>query len=162
MTPWLGQPGFRFPGSMTLCLGMSRAHPRCHGCTVTSKGRIKPTCIDRDTPTMHHHAHSGENAPQRRAGMQEDPTVRIALTHASSNQMGSHITSDCCVQRPCSAKLYALRTGRHGGQREQRLSRPSHDPLKKNMQIGISYGGAYLGQSRATSWVCLSKKLQAQ
>ena len=63
VTPWLGQPGFRFPGSMTLCLGMSRAHPRCHGCTVTSKGRIKPTCIDRDTPTMHHHAHSGENAP---------------------------------------------------------------------------------------------------
>ena len=80
--------------------------------------------------------------PQRRAGMQEDPTVRIALTHASSNQMGSHIISNCCVQRSCSEKLYVLRTGRHGGQREQRLSRPSRSPLKKNMEIG-SYGGAY-------------------
>ena len=80
--------------------------------------------------------------PQRRAGMQEDPAVRIALTHASSNQMGSHIISNCCVQRSCSEKLYVLRTGRHGGQREQRLSRPSRSPLKKNMEIG-SYGGAY-------------------
>jgi len=67
--------------------------------------------------------------------MQEDPAIRIALTHASSNQMGSHITSDCCVQRSCSAKLYALRTGRHGGQREQRLSRPSRSPLKKNWNV---------------------------
>ena len=67
--------------------------------------------------------------------MQEDPDVEISLTHASSNHMGSHITSNCCVQRPCNAKLYALRTGRHGGQREQRLSRPSRSPLKKNMEI---------------------------
>ena len=57
--------------------------------------------------------------------MQEDPAVGIALVPASSNPMGSHITYDCRVQRSCSAKLYALRTGRHGGQREQRLSRPS-------------------------------------
>ena len=66
--------------------------------------------------------------------MQEDPAVEIALVPASSNPMGSHITCDCCVQRSCSAKLYALRTGCHSGQREQRLSRPSHDPLKKNRQ----------------------------
>ena len=63
--------------------------------------------------------------PQRRAGMQEDPAVGIALAHANSNPMGSYITSDCCVQRSCSAKLYVLRTARHGGQREQRPSRPS-------------------------------------
>ena len=77
---------------------------------------------------MHHQHLEAGVAPGRRAGMQEDPAVGIALVPASSNPMGSHITSDCCVQRPCSAKLYALRTGRHGGQREQRLSRPSHDP----------------------------------
>ena len=63
--------------------------------------------------------------PQRRAGMQEDPAVGIALVPASSNLMGSRITSDCRVQRSCSAKLYVLRSGRHGGQREQRLSPPS-------------------------------------
>ena len=57
-----------------------------------------------------------------RAGMQEDPVVRIALVPASSNQMGSHIISDRCVQRSCSAKLYALRIARHGGQREQHLT----------------------------------------
>ena len=57
--------------------------------------------------------------------MQEDTAVGIALVHASSNPMGSYITSDCCVQRSCSAKLYVLRTARHGGQREQRPSRPS-------------------------------------
>ena len=57
--------------------------------------------------------------------MQEDPAVVIALVPARSNQMGLHITSDCCAQRSCSAKLYALRTGRHGGQRERRLTRPS-------------------------------------
>ena len=68
--------------------------------------------------------------------MQEDPAVGIALVPASSNPMGSHITYDCCVQRSCSAKLYALRTGRHGGQREQRLSRPSHDLSgKTEMQV---------------------------
>ena len=73
---------------------------------------------------------------QRRARMQEDTDVGIALTHANSNQMGSHITSDCCVQRPCNAKLYALRTGRHGGQREQRLSRPSRNLSgKTEMQV---------------------------
>ena len=57
--------------------------------------------------------------------MQEDPAVEIELVPANSNEMGLHITSNCCVQCPCSAKLYALRTGRHGGQREQRLSRSS-------------------------------------
>ena len=73
--------------------------------------------------------------PQRRAGMQEDPAVVIALVHANSNPMGSYITSDCCVQRSCSAKLYALRTGRHGGQREQRLTRPSRDPRPKTANL---------------------------
>ena len=82
--------------------------------------------------------------PQRRAGMQEDPAVVIAQVPASSNQMVSHIASDCCIQRSCSAKLYALRTGRHGGQREQRLSRPSHDPtlrMRRNRQLarGLYY-----------------------
>ena len=69
--------------------------------------------------------------------MQEDPAVGIALVPASSNQMGSHITSDCCVQRPCSAKLYALRTGRHGGQREQRPARhlADRDLTKTEMQL---------------------------
>ena len=74
---------------------------------------------------MHHQHLEAGAAAGRRARMQEDPAIVMGLLPASSNQMGSHITFDCCVQRPCSAKLYALRTGRHGGQREQRLSRPS-------------------------------------
>ena len=74
--------------------------------------------------------------------MQEDPAVEIALIPASSNSMGSQVICDCFVQRSCSIKLYALRTGRHGGQREQRGSRPSHDPLKKCVQIA-SYELAY-------------------
>ena len=69
--------------------------------------------------------------------MQEDPAVEIALVPASSNPMGSHITCDCCVQRSCSAKLYALRTGRHGGQREQRPARhlANRDLTKTEMQL---------------------------
>ena len=70
--------------------------------------------------------------------MQEDPVVRIALVPASSNQMGSHIISDRCVQRSCSTKLYALRTGRHGGQRKQRLNRPSLDQAGKNQKTRSS------------------------
>ena len=87
--------------------------------------------------------------PQRRAGMQEDPAVGIALTHASSNRMGSYITSDCCVQRSCSAKLYALRTGLHGGQREQRLSRPSltiSQEMRRNSKQSV---GLYMYMYRA-------------
>ena len=69
--------------------------------------------------------------------MQEDPAVGIALVPANSNQMGSHITFDCCVQRSRSAKLYALRTGRHGGQREQRPARhlADRDLTKTEMQL---------------------------
>ncbi len=85
---------------------------------------------------MHHQHLEAKAAAGRRARMQDDPAVGTALVPANSNQMGSHITSDCCVQRSCSAKLYALRSGRHGGQREQRLSRPSHDLSgKTEMQV---------------------------
>ena len=72
--------------------------------------------------------------------MQEDPAVGIALVPASSNQMGSHIISDRCVQRSCSAKLYALRTGLHGGQREQHLTRPSLDQAGKNQKTRSAQG----------------------
>ena len=91
---------------------------------------------------MHHQHLEVKAAAGHRAGVQEDSAVGIALTHASSNHTGSHIISDCFIQRSCSAKLYELRTGRHGGQREQRLSRPSRSPLKKNMEIR-SYAVAY-------------------
>ena len=71
--------------------------------------------------------------------MQEDSVVVIALVPAISNPMGFHITSNWCVQRSCSAKLYALRTGRHGGQRansaQPAISLRSH----KQAEIGSSY-----------------------
>ena len=95
---------------------------------------------------MHHQHLEAGAAAGHRAGMQEDPAVGIALVPASSNQMGSHITYDRCVQRSCSAKLYALRTGRHGGQREQRLTRPSLDQAGKNQKTRSSQV-AYTGVS---------------
>ena len=67
---------------------------------------------------MHHQHLEAGAAAGRRARMQEDPAIGMGLLPASSNRMGSHITSDCCAQRSCSEKLYALRTGRHGGERE--------------------------------------------
>ena len=96
-----------------------------HLITMAYGGSHKPPFVARGILAVHHQHLEAKAAAARRAGMQEDPAVRIALVPANSNQMGSHITSDCCVQRSRSAKLYALRTGRHGGQREQRLSRPS-------------------------------------
>ena len=91
---------------------------------------------------MHHQHLEAGAAAGRRARMQEDPAVGIALVPANSNQMGSHIISDRCVQRSCSAKLYALRIARHGGQREQHLTRPSRSSAGKNQKTR-SYGGAY-------------------
>ena len=67
---------------------------------------------------MHHQHLEAGAAAGRRARMQEDPAIGMGLLPASSNRMGSHITHNCCAQRSCSEKLYALRTGRHGGERE--------------------------------------------
>ena len=67
---------------------------------------------------MHHQHLEAGAAAGRQARMQEDPAIGMGLLPASSNRMGSHITPDCCAQRSCSEKLYALRTGRHGGERE--------------------------------------------
>ena len=57
--------------------------------------------------------------------MQEDSGVDSGTEPSNTNQMGSYIPYVLHPRRTCSTKLYALRTGRHGGQREQRLSRPS-------------------------------------
>ena len=67
---------------------------------------------------MHHQHLEAGAAAGRRARMQEDPAIVMGLLPASSNRMGSHITPDCCAQRSCSEKLYALRAGRHGDERE--------------------------------------------
>ena len=89
-------------------------------------------------------APEGESGPHgRRAGMQEDSGVDSGTEPSNTNQTGSHITYDRCFQRSCSAKLYALRTGRHGGQRERRLTRPS----RKNASNWLdkrSLQGAYV------------------
>ena len=89
---------------------------------------------------MHHQHLEAGAAAGRRARMQEDPAIVMGLLPASSNRMGSHITHNCCAQHSCSEKLYSLRTGRHGGEREKRPSPPSH----KCVQIG-SCPGAYKG-----------------
>ena len=75
---------------------------------------------------MHHQHLEAGAAAGRRARMQEDPAIVMGLLPASSNRMGSHITHNCCAQHSCSEKLYSLRTGRHGGEREKRPSPPSH------------------------------------
>ena len=133
------------------CLHASHTYmrTRIHITYITYMHYIQ-TCYITHIPCITMHT-AVKMPPQRRAGMQEDPAVVIAQVPASSNQMVLHIAFDCCIQRSCSAKLYALRTGRHGGQREQRLSRPSHDLSgKTQMQIGCTYR-AY----RCTIPVCM-------
>ena len=63
--------------------------------------------------------------------MQEDSAVNIGAEPLNINLRGVHIMPTFNSQRICSAKLYELRTGRHGGQHEQRLTRPSRDPRPK-------------------------------
>ena len=60
--------------------------------------------------------------------MQEDSAVNIGVDPSNIKSMGVYILSNFNSQRMWSAKPYTLRTGRHGGQREQRLTRPSRDP----------------------------------
>ena len=76
-------------------------------------------------------------ASRRRAGMQGDPAVGIAHGPSSSSHTGSHITSSCCVQRSCNAKLHASRTGRHSGQREQLLTRPFYSLKRKTLDVAL-------------------------
>ena len=51
--------------------------------------------------------------------MQEDSGIESSTEPSNTNQMGSYIPYVLHPRRTCSTKLYALRTGRHGGQREQ-------------------------------------------
>ena len=71
-----------------------------------------------------------EAPPGRRAGMQEEHAVDISAERSNIIWIDVHIVSTLHDQRICSAKLYALRTGRDGGQREQRLTRPSLDQAR--------------------------------
>ena len=78
-------------------------------------------------------APEGESGPHgRRAGMQEDSGVDSGTEPSNTNHMGSYIAFALHPRRICTAKLYVLRTGRHGGQREQRLTRPSVKRIEKN------------------------------
>ena len=76
-----------------------------------------------------------EAPPGRRAGMQEEHAVDISAERSNIIWIDVHIVSTLHDQRICSAKLYALRTGRDGGQREQRLTRPSRDPRPKTANL---------------------------
>ena len=67
--------------------------------------------------------------------MQEEHAVDISAERSNIIWIDVHIVSTLHDQRICSAKLYALRTGRDGGQREQRLTRPSRDPRPKTANL---------------------------
>ena len=66
--------------------------------------------------------------------MQEHTAAESSAEPRNINQVGSHIPSALHPQRICSAKLYALRTARHGAQREHLPKRPSLDQAGKNQK----------------------------
>ena len=70
--------------------------------------------------------------PGRWTGIQGRMGVVSVSGPPKSNHAGSYIISLYHARRASSVKLYALRTGRHGGQREQRLTRPSVKRIEKN------------------------------
>ena len=94
-----------------------------------------PPFIARDTLAVHHQHLEAKVALGRQAGMQEDSAVESNAEPSNISHADAYIPYALHTRRICSAKLYVLRTGRHGGQREQRVSRPSHDPLKKSVKI---------------------------
>ena len=72
--------------------------------------------------------------------MQEHTAAESSAEPRNINQMGSHIPSALHPQRICSAKLYALRTARHGAQREHLPKRPSLDQAGKNQKTRSAQG----------------------
>ena len=66
--------------------------------------------------------------------MQEHTAAESSAEPRNINQVGSHIPPALHPQRICSAKLYALRTARHGAQREHLPKRPSLDQAGKNQK----------------------------
>ena len=73
-----------------------------------------------------------EAVPGRWAGIQGRMGVVSVSGPPKSNHAGLSIIYLYHARRASSVKLYALRTGRHGGQREQRFTRPSLDRVPKN------------------------------
>ena len=70
--------------------------------------------------------------PGRWAGIQGGMGVESVSGPPKSNHTGSSVIFLYHARRASSVKLYALRTGRNGGQREQRFTRPSLDRVPKN------------------------------
>ena len=75
--------------------------------------------------------------------MQEDSAIEIGAEPSNINLMGVNILYAFNSQRICSAKLYALRSGRHGGQRERLAIRASR--TRRQQKRPIYSAGAVLG-----------------
>ena len=66
--------------------------------------------------------------------MQEDSDVEIGAEPSNINRMGVHNLFVFSSQRICNAKLNAVRTGRHSGQRERLATRASRTRRQKKCQ----------------------------
>ena len=102
-------------------------------------GSYKPPFVARDILAVHHQHLEAKVALGRQAGMQEDSDVESNAEPSNISHTDSYISYASHNRRICSAKLYVLRTGRHGGQRQQRLSRPSHDLSRNAYSIQVSH-----------------------
>ena len=59
---------------------------------IAYRGSNTPPFVARDILAVHHQHLEAKAAAARRAGMQEDPAVAIALVPACSSPMGSHLS----------------------------------------------------------------------